>query len=205
MFKQNQIIDNLTLIKYIKGSKWLCRCTCGKTRIRSYHYLMNYNKITIPLSCGCIKYNKSGKNNPNYKHGKTLTDMKIYWVWDAINQRCNNPKNAAYTRYGAKGITMDKSWKNSIQTFIDDMGPKPNNTERFTVERRNNDKGYNKNNCYWATYTEQNNNRSDSIKILYKGNIITMQKLSKILNINLSTLYARHLRGQDLYAKLRFS
>lgn len=205
MLKQNQVIDNLTLLKPIEKYKWLCQCTCGKTKIRSHHYLYNYNKITIPLSCGCIKIDRSGKNNPNYTHGKTLKDMKIYWVWDAINQRCNNPKNKAYSRYGARGITMDKAWKNSIQTFINDMGPKPNNLERFTIERRDNNKGYNKNNCYWATYSEQANNRRSSIKVPYQGKIITMQELSKILDINLSTLYTRRLKGQDLYAKLRFS
>lgn len=54
--------------------------------------------------------------------GKTthgLANHKLYRVWDGIKQRCYNPKNIAYKRYGAVGIIMSDEWKNDFKKFYD--------------------------------------------------------------------------------------
>ena len=78
-----------------------------------------------------------------------------YSVWEGVIQRCTNPNCAAYARYGAKGITVDPTWR-SFDAFYADMGKRPLG---LTLERRDNTKGYSKENCKWATYQEQNLNR----------------------------------------------
>lgn len=70
-------------------------------------------------------------------------------------QRCANPKNIAYPYYGGRGITVCARWQ-SFPNFLEDMGERPPGT---TIDRRDNEKGYSKDNCRWATRQEQDGNK----------------------------------------------
>jgi hypothetical protein len=82
--------------------------------------------------------------------------QKLYWIWAAMIQRCSNPNNKFFYCYGARGIKVCPEWKNSFSQFLKDMGlPEPGKT----LERKNNNLGYTKENCYWASNQEQALNR----------------------------------------------
>jgi hypothetical protein len=78
-----------------------------------------------------------------------------------MKDRCLNPNNKAYARYGGRGITLYEAWLD-FPTFISDMGRRP--PGRLTIERLNNDKGYEPSNCKWATFGEQHKNHGISIR-----------------------------------------
>ena len=80
-----------------------------------------------------------------------------YSSWAHMKQRCDNPNNHAYEDYGGRDITYDPSWW-WYENFLADMGPRPEGT---TLDRKDNWKGYNKENCRWATHEEQQNNRRE--------------------------------------------
>lgn len=81
--------------------------------------------------------------------------MRLYSVWSAIQQRCENPNNPGYPSYGGRGITLCKRW-HVFDNFIKDMGdPGP----KLQIDRIDNEKGYSKKNCRWATSREQHANR----------------------------------------------
>jgi len=93
-------------------------------------------------------------------HGKHNTVENR--CWRAIIQRCTNKKNPAYKNYGERGISVCDRWR-SFANFLNDMGEKPR--PELTIERRDNNKGYEPGNCYWATRITQNRNmrpRKDS-------------------------------------------
>jgi hypothetical protein len=80
---------------------------------------------------------------------------RTFWVFAEMRQRCLNPKHRQYRDYGGRGITVSDEWS-TFSAFIADMGPRP---DGFCIERINNDLGYFKENCKWASRGENNLNK----------------------------------------------
>ena len=72
-----------------------------------------------------------------------------------MKSRCDRPKDQAYSRYGGAGITYEPRWA-EYGNFLADMGERPPGR---TLDRIDNSKGYSRDNCQWATESEQNLNR----------------------------------------------
>lgn len=89
------------------------------------------------------------------RKGLGLARSPTRYTWAGMIQRCSNPRHGAYKDYGGRGITVCKRWM-KFENFVEDMGLRP---PGLTLERVNNDKGYKKSNCKWATRKEQANNR----------------------------------------------
>lgn len=88
-------------------------------------------------------------------HG--LSKSKLYTVWCNMIARCENKKNNHYERYGGRGIKVCIEWRGSFTKFKEDMGDIP--FEGATMDRKDNNKGYSKENCRWVTNQENCNNR----------------------------------------------
>lgn len=86
---------------------------------------------------------------------KIIMDPKTYTAWINMKERCSNSNNPDYFRYGGRGITYDPRWK-LYTNFVEDMGNAPRG---LTLNRIDNDKGYYKENCQWATWLEQAQNK----------------------------------------------
>ena len=79
-----------------------------------------------------------------------------------MKSRCNNPSNKRYKDYGGRGISYHPSWE-KIENFYADMGERP--SSKHSIDRINNDKGYSKDNCRWATTKEQSHNKRSNKEI----------------------------------------
>ena len=90
------------------------------------------------------------------RRSKPNRDTTEYDIWKQMKQRCFNSRCAAYKYYGARGITVCKEWIESFDTFLKDMGFRP---EGLSIERIDNDGNYEPSNCKWATTAEQNRNQ----------------------------------------------
>lgn len=166
--------------KELRHYLWVCTCDCGTTKIVRGDNLLSGNS----KSCGCEK-NK-------IKHG--FHGKPVYWVWAQMLQRCSNPSNGAYTYYGKRGINVCKKWRN-FYPFLKDMGE----PQKFqTLERIDNNRGYNKENCKWASRQVQANNRRSNHCISYKGKKQTIAQWSKELCIPYPTLVNRLKRWKTV-------
>ena len=123
-------------------AKWLCVCDCGK----QFTSLSTQLRSGTAKSCGCLR-------NGNPTHG--MRNTREYKSWLAMKQRCNNPNNKDYARYGGRGISFCTEWL-LFEQFYSDMGNRPS---RQSLDRINNDGNYQPDNCRWATDVEQAANR----------------------------------------------
>ena len=86
---------------------------------------------------------------------------RAYSSWDSARRRCLYPTATGYEYYGGRGIGFCERWL-SFDSFLEDMGPRPKGK---TLDRINVDGNYEPGNCRWATWTEQQNNKRNNIKI----------------------------------------
>lgn len=125
--------------------KWVqCKCTCGGTGDFRLSQLVN----GTTRSCGCFQREDIAARTVT--HG--LTNTTEYRIWNAMLQRCTNPKRINYPDYGGRGITVCERWLHSFEAFREDMGPRPDGR---TLDRRDNDGNYEPSNCRWSTPKEQ--------------------------------------------------
>lgn len=168
-----------------------CQCSCGNIKnIKSY--LLNNGKKT---HCGCK--NKIGRTTHE------LSRSRFYGIWRGVKDRCDNSKSTSYKNYGAKGVKYQESWA-VFENFKSDMYESylkhcDQHTEKDTsIDRIENNKGYYKDNCRWATRREQDRNVTRNVIIDYKGEKFILKDLADKYFIKFDTLRDRLKRGLSI-------
>ena len=142
-------INRLTLAEFLgsrldnqnKKRNWgSFLCECGNIKEAT----LTSVKTNQVMSCGCLLL------DTRTKHGKSGTPT--HTSWDSMIQRCTNINNPAYENYGGRGITVCESWLEFFENFYEDMGERPENT---TLDRKDVNKNYCKENCVWSEVTQQ--------------------------------------------------
>jgi len=190
-----QIFDRLTALEPVRfvckdASKtrlgFRCACICGTiTHVRATQLLSGQTR-----SCGCLEREtriQSGRNNAKHLMCGTPT----YNTWQAILDRCNRPQSKDWPRYGGRGITVCERWQ-TFENFLADMGERPKGK---TIDRRDVDGNYEKDNCVWATPTQQQRNRRCNRRITINGETKTLSEWAEIAGLSMTTLSRRLKRG----------
>ena len=168
--------------------KWRCRCSCGNETIVAGGNLRNGHT----LSCGCLMRERAA--NVNKTHGET--GSRLYHIWVSMKRRCLNPSVKSYSAYGGRGITVCKEWLN-YEPFRD-WALANGYAEDLTIDRIDNNGGYEPRNCRWATYLQQGNNKRDNHFISFCGEVYTLLEWSRILGIHRSTLFNRLKKSKTI-------
>lgn len=136
----------LTTAGYDKNRRrsWLCKCECGNEKVYPTYMLTGCRGAT---TCHCCEDHIKRK--------------EAYVSWMSAKSRCLQPTNKDYPSYGGRGITFAEDWID-FKNFYRDMGDPPYDSktgERMSLDRKDNSKGYNKDNCCWATRSAQQLNK----------------------------------------------
>lgn len=164
---------------------WLCFCDCGNFCEATYGSL-RYGNTT---SCGCYIQERM-KSGLRLKHGaaKRKAALPEYRVWTGMWKRCINPNEKHYSRYGGRGIAVCDEWQD-FTVFYREMGTRP--SPAHSIERRDNDLGYSKANCAWATPKEQANNTRRNVRLTFQGRTLTIAQWSGLTSLAYHTIKNR--------------
>ena len=126
--------------------------------------------------------------NVAYKTTHGMYGTRPYSIWASLKHRTIETKSRDAKYYHDKGITICKEW-NTFIGFWNDM--KSTYSDDLTIDRIDSSKGYYKSNCRWATMTVQNNNRSNTLIVTYKGVTDTLPNFCRELNLDYTKMLKR--------------
>jgi hypothetical protein len=162
---------------------YVCECSCGNIKeILGWNISSGKSK-----SCGCT----DGFLPEEHR----MTKSREYRVWSKMKNRCLNPNNKRFKDYGGRGITVCVEWRHSFKTFYKDMGNRPENK---TLDRIDNNKGYSKENCRWATNKEQSSNMRSNHFLEYNGETKTVSEWARLYGFKEGVLSSRIYRGWSI-------
>lgn len=177
--------SNWTILAEIRGKDFgtgkirlfKCRCVCGAVRT------MRLSNLRFKQSKNCRKCRPGNR----LTHG--LYGTPEYRAWRGMRNRCLNPNEPAWKDYGGRGIKVAKRW-NDFTNFLSDVGQRPG--PGYTLDRfPDNDGDYKPGNVRWATHKQQANNRRNTIRLEFEGQIRSVGEWADLLQINLVTLWVR--------------
>ncbi len=194
-----QKIGRLTVLKFLgmRGSHtiWRCQCDCGASATSVQGQNLRNGNTT---SCGCFA-RETAKGTPT--HGATNTPE--YWAWLSLRSRCQNSSDKSYKHYGGRGISVCARWnagdgiKTAFECFIEDVGFRP--TSKHSLDRWPNKNGnYEPSNVRWATWTEQQNNKTNNHIVTWKGKPRTLAEVASEIGMRYGILHGRIYRGWSL-------
>lgn len=186
----------LTVIKRAENNgtraTWLCKCDCGNELTVIGKNLRNGNT----KSCGCYQQDKARETQTRHKGRNT----RLYGVWACMIQRCTNPNNDSYKRYGARGIKVCDDWLDfgKFQEWAMANGYNPNaKRNECTLDRINNNSNYQPDNCRWINIQKQCQNTRKNHNITINGETHCISEWARIYNIKREIIKDRIKRGWD--------
>lgn len=136
------------------------RCVvCSKTFIVSYANSSRTRQKTCSNQCGGVITRKVAAYRAD--------QHPLYTVWLSLRDRCNNPNNERYSRYGQRGISFSPSFTSfhGFLSYVETLPGYPYSGEKklikgISLDRINPDLGYIEGNLRWADNSTQAANKS---------------------------------------------
>lgn len=182
-----------------QSGSWVCLCECGTERSSVAGTNLRNGRSR---SCGCLMRENSAailrrttqkRAQSLVRHGHAGRGRKTraYHVWRGMKNRCCNPNNPRFADYGGRGIEVCARWM-AFEPFLEDMGEP---TPHESIDRIDNDRGYEPGNCRWATTTQQARNTRVSRMLTVQGETLSMADWADRYGVTSAAVSKRMRRG----------
>lgn len=168
---------------------WLCKCECG-AEIETIGTRLRAGRAN---SCGkCIH---KDRESPRLRHGHARKGAASaeYRCWSNIKRRCYDKTNKSFKDYGERGITVWGGWVDDFDAFYAHVGAKPGPS--YSLDRIDNEKGYEPGNVRWATRSQQSTNTRKTVRITANKETLSATEWARRLGCSPDTIYERLKRG----------
>lgn len=167
-----------------------CLCKCGNTVVVTASHLRSGDT----QSCGCLRKQRARETHST--HG--MTNTPEHGIWNGIKARCLNTNQPAYRNYGGRHapelpITICDEWRADFMAFYNHVGPRP--SPRHTIERIDNNKGYEPGNVIWDTRTAQARNRRSNRMLTFNSETHCIAEWAEITPLTAVAISARLARN----------
>lgn len=187
-FKWWSVVCRASRVSSKGEAYWKCVCECGAEReVRGT--ALRQGKST---NCGCRTPELISKKLTIHGWRK----HPLYKRWKQMIRRCHNPADSGYRIYGGRGIRVCYRWRTSLESFLSDLGNPP--TPDHTIERIDNNRGYEPGNCRWCHKTEQAKNTRATRWVFLDGVRMCLADAALKLKMRPATLSQRLLRGWSM-------
>jgi hypothetical protein len=171
---------------------WKCACDCGGEKVATADNL----KRGRTQSCGCLAQAQRVAAARGRRHGLSkAAKPREHSAWSGMLRRCYSEKHPSFIRYGARGIGVCDSWRESFANFYSDMGDAPTGG---WLDRIDNERDYSLENCRWATAKEQANNRRSNRLLTHEGVTLNISQWSELRGWHKSVIASRLHIGWDI-------
>lgn len=170
-----------SVLKHERLQYWLCRCNCGTVKP------VDGRALRAGSTNGCRNC-RLGK--PTHAESRT----RLYNIWGHIISRCEDSNVPEYAAYGGRGIAICAEWRSSYEAFRDWAHANGYRAD-LTIDRIDNDRGYEPNNCRWATMRMQSRNRRSNCILNYQSRSYTQAELADISGLKYATFRRRIAAG----------
>jgi hypothetical protein len=186
----------LTIVAYYPGAarprvlaRFGCKCECGKYLKPDCQSVRSGNS----LSCGCLNRELSAER-ARHRATHRMSKSPEYRSWQAMRDRCYRKSHKFYYRYGGRGIRVCQQWRNSFESFLTDMGPKP--SPKHSIDRHPDKNGnYEPGNCRWATTRQQLRNTIVNRLITWNGRTLCLEEWSEVTGLARHVIWGRLNKG----------
>lgn len=175
------VIANWDIVKKVgcfKVPHLLCKCDCGSIKYANLNSLINGR---------VVKCNTKGRH-------ERVNQEALYKTWSSMKTRCYNNKHKSFNRYGGRGITVCKEWKDNF--FLFKEWALNNNWEKgLQIDRINNNGNYDPSNCRVVTRSENMRNSGRARYINYNDQRLSLSNWADILGTRVGVLMDRLATG----------
>lgn len=169
----------------------MCECTCGQRRV----ILPTALRLGQTTQCSTCGNREKAARKPRLTHGGS--DTLLYGIWANMKARCTKEYSDDYHRYGGRGITVCEEWQDFAQ--FREWAEVSGYRQGLTIDRRDNDRGYEPSNCHWTDRTAQNRNRRDNKRYAFRGENLMISEIAERTGVSRSMIYLRvHRYGFDI-------
>ena len=147
-------------------------------------------------SCGCARIKSMSEGRKKHGYAPKGNIHPLYKVFRSIITRCENPKAKDYHRYGGRGISICKGWREHPGKFIE-WALTNGYQKGLQIDRIDNNGNYEPSNCHFVTPAMNVRNSRNIILTIndvheirqrYSKGEIFQRELAKEYNVSSSTI-----------------